>query len=163
MSQSIIYGQKVAFEHAYGLMLRFIEVCPDDIWGKKFGGWPVWQQVYHALGSCQMGLRDGEMPEQGLYPPEVGMLDSIPDKAPTKNYVLEYATRLKTRADAYLNTLKDADLPGINQRLTNRMKDKGMQHEFSHSQTLAMLSGHLLYHLGSCDTALREHGLKGVF
>jgi hypothetical protein len=163
MSQSIISGQRASFEHAFGLMIRFIEVCPEDIWAKTFGGWPVWQQVYHALGSCQMGLRDGETPEQGLYPPEVGMLDSTPDKPPIKNDVLEYAARLKARAGAYLTALQDVDLPGINQRLTDRMKAKGIQHEFSHSQTLVLLSGHLLYHLGACDAALRERGLKGVF
>jgi hypothetical protein len=91
------------------------------------------------------------------------MFQSIPNQAPAKQEVLKYAARMKTKADAYLNSLHDADLPDINQGLTGRMKAIGVHHEFSHSQTLAMLSGHLLYHLGSCDAALREHGLKGVF
>lgn len=163
MSRSIVDGQKAAFEHAYGLMARFIEVCPEDIWAKKFGGWPVWQHVYHALGSCQMGLRDGETPEPGLYPPEVNMLENSPDNAPMKTDMQEYATRLKAKADAYFDTLKDADLSGVNQKLTDRMKARGVTQEFSHTQTLAMISGHILYHLGSCDAALREGGLKGVF
>ena len=164
MSQSIIGGLKVAFEHSYGLMVQFIEVCPEDIWAKTFGGWPVWQQVYHALGACQsFTLQDGETPEQGLYPQEVNSFQSIPDAAPLKKNVLEYAVRMKAKADAYLNALQDADLPRLNQSLTDRMKAKGIQHECSHSQTLALLSGHLMYHLGSCDAALRERGLKGVF
>ena len=164
MSQAIIAGQKAAFEHAYGLVTQFIEVCPDDIWTKKFGGWPVWQQVYHALGTCQFfTLQDGETPEQALYPPEVGSLQSTPDVPPAKKDMLAYAARMKAKADAYIHALKDADLPGINQGLTARVKAFGMPREFSHSQTLVMLSGHALYHLGSCDAALREHGLKGVF
>ena len=164
MSQSIIGGLRFSFEHAYGLMTQFIEVCPEDIWTKKFGGWPVWQQVYHALGTLQFfTLQDGETPEQGLYPQEVNSLKSIPDTCPAKKGVLEYATRMKAKADVYINNLRDADLPSVNLGLTARMKAFGMSHEFSHSQTLALLSGHLLYHLGSCDAALRERGLKGVF
>ncbi|MCL1986300.1 MAG: DinB family protein [Betaproteobacteria bacterium] len=164
MSQSIIAGQRAAFEQAYGLLVQFIEVCPEDIWAKKFGGWPVWQHLYHALNSCQFwGLQDGETPEQGLYPHEVGRLQTTPDAAPSKKAVLEYAARMKAKADAYLDGLQDTDLPDINQGLTARMKALGIAREFSHSQTLVMLSGHILYHLGSCDAALREHGLKGVF
>jgi len=164
MSQAIMNGQRAAFEHAYGLVTQFIEVCPEDVWTKKFGGWPVWQQVYHALGTLQFfTLQDGEMPEQGLYPPEVNRFQSTPDVPPGKKDVLEYATRMKAKADAYINTLMDADLPSVNQGLTARMKAFGMPRELSHSQTLAMLSGHTLYHLGACDAALRERGLKGVF
>jgi len=164
MSQPIIDGLKASFEHAYGLMTQFIEVCPEDIWAKKFGGWPVWQQAYHALGSYQFfTLPDGETPEQGPYPPEVNKLQNTPDVPPTKKDVLEYAARMKAKADAYLNALRDADLPGINQGLTARAKALGMPREFSHSQTVAMLSGHTLYHLGACDAALRDRGLQGVF
>ena len=163
MSQSIIYGQRAAFEHAHGLVTQCIEVCPDDIWAKKFGGWPVWQQVYHALCYQFLTLQDGETPAPELYPPEVGGFQSTPDVAPAKKDVLEYAARMKAKADAYINALQDADLPGMNQGLTARVKAFGVQHAFSHSQTLAMLSGHTLYHLGACDAALRERGMKGVY
>jgi hypothetical protein len=164
MSQAIIAGPRASFEYAYSLAIQFIEVCPENIWAESFGGWPVWQQIYHALGSLQfVTLREGETPDPGLYPPEVNMFEKIPDKAPSKQDVLGYAARMKARADAYINALRDADLPGINQMLTTRMKAYGIDHEFSHSQTLTMLSGHIFYHLGACDAALRQHGLKGVF
>ena len=164
MSQPIINGQRAAFEHAYELVTQFIEVCPEAVWTKTFGGWPVWQQVYHALGTFQFfTLQDGETLEQGLYPPEVNSLKSTPDVPPAKKDVLAYAASMKAKADAYINALRDAELPDANQGLTARMKAFGIPREFSHSQTLAELSGHTLYHLGSCDAALREHGLKGVF
>jgi len=164
MSQSIIDGQRAAFERAHGLMAQFIEVCPDDVWAKKFGGWPVWQHVYHTLGCHQFfTLQEGEAPEQGLYPPEVHSFRSTPDAAPLKKDIQEYGARMKAKADAYLNALQDADLPAVNQGLTARMKALGVPREFSHSQTLATLSGHILYHLGTCDAVLRERGMKGVF
>ena len=163
MSQAIIGGQRAAFEQAYALVTQFIEVCPEEVWAKKFGGWPIWQQVYHALCYQFLTLQDGEALEQELYPPEVGSFQSTPDAAPLKKDMLAYAARMKAQVDAYLNALRDVDLPGINQGLTARVKAFGMPREFSHSQTLAMLSGHTLYHLGACDAALREHGLKGVF
>ena len=162
MSQVVIAGPRASFEHAYGLMIRFIEVCPEEIWAEKFGGWPVWQQIYHALGLQFSTLQEGETPEPGLYPPEVGSFEEIPDKAPAKKDVLAYAARMKAKADAYINALRDADLPAVNQGLTNRMQAYGGW-KFSHAQTLTMLSGHMLYHLGPCDAALRQHGLKGVF
>ena len=163
MSKSIIDGQRAAFKHAYGLLTQFIEACPEDIWTKKFGGWPIWQQVYHALCYQFLTLQDSDTPEQELYPREVGSFQVTPDAAPLKKDMLEYATRMKAKADAYIDSLREADLPDINQGLTARVKAFGMSHEFSHSQTLVMLSGHTMYHLGSCDAALREHGLKGVF
>ena len=164
MSQAIINCQRAAFEHAYGLLVKFIEVCPEEIWKKKFGGWPVWQQVYHELACYQFfTLQDGETPEQGLYPPEVTNLQSTPNATPLKKDMLKYASRMKAKADAYINALRDADLPSVNQGLTARMKSVGKPHEFSHAQTLTLLAGHTLYHLGSGDAALREHGLKGVF
>ena len=164
MSQAVIAGQRASFEQAYGLTAQLVEVCPEDLWAKKFGGWPVWQHVYHALGTCCLFvLRTGEAPEPGLYPPEVGMLQSTPDAAPPKKDLMEFAARTKAKVDAYLDALRDADLPDINQGLTARMKAFGVDREFSHSQTLAMLSGHIMYHLGACDAALRERGLKGVF
>ena len=164
MSQAIVAGQKVAFEHAYRLMIQFIEVCPEHIWVESFGGWPVWQQIYHALGSLQpMTMGEGDTPEPGLYPPAVGTFEVIPDHAPAKKDVLDYAARMKAKADAYISGLRDADLPAPNQGLSSRMKARNIDHVFSHAQTLSLLAGHLLYHLGSCDAALRQHGLKGVF
>ncbi|MDR0238707.1 MAG: DinB family protein [Deltaproteobacteria bacterium] len=162
MSQALIAGPRTAFEHAYGLMIQFIEVCPEDIWLESFGGWPIWQQVYHALGLQFLTLQEGETPEPDLCPPEVGSFKRTPDKAPAKKDVLDYAARMKAKADAYINALRGADLSGVNQGLTNRMKDYNGG-EFSHSLTLSMLSGHLLYHLGACDAALRQRGRKGVF
>ena len=164
MSQAIIAGPKASLEHAYSLMVQFIKVCPEDIWSENFGGWPVWQQAYHALGSLQfMTLQENGTPEAGLYPPEVNMFQSTPDKPPTQEDVLKYGARMKAKSDAYINALQDADLPDINRNLTTQMKAHGINHEFSHSQTLTMLSGHIFYHLGACDAALRERALKGVF
>ena len=34
---------------------------------------------------------------------------------------------------------------------------------WTHAAACAMLTGHVLYHLGTCDAALREEGLKGFF
>jgi len=164
MSQAVVRCQRAALEHAYSLIAQFIEVCPEPIWAQSFGGWPVWQQVYHALGGLQsMTLREGESPDPGLYPPEAGMFELIPDKVPTRKDMFAYAARMKAKADAYINALRDVDLPDPNVGLTARMKARGVERAFSHAQTLSMLAGHLLYHLGACDAALRQQGLKGVF
>ena len=39
----------------------------------------------------------------------------------------------------------------------------GMGAEATNAMAVSMLAGHIFYHLGSCDAALRDNGLEGVF
>lgn len=38
-----------------------------------------------------------------------------------------------------------------------------MDRETPHATVMILMTGHILYHPGSCDAALRENGMKGVF
>lgn len=162
MSRSIVVPLQGSFEHSFSLLLKFIEVCPEDVWQKKFGGWPVWQHVYHALATMDffvIGLEEEHI--KGLFAPEagnVGNFEHTPDKAPSKAAMQEFAALVKTKTDAYINGLLDTDLSGKNEGFSTRINM-----DMTHASTLSILSGHILYHLGSCDAALRERGLKGVF
>jgi uncharacterized damage-inducible protein DinB len=88
----------------------------------------------------------------------VGNLDEIPATAPEKEVVRRFGALMKERADAYLDRLSDNELGAANEGLSSRMRK-----EMTHASTAALLSGHILYHLGAADAALREQGLKGVF
>lgn len=162
MSRSIVTALQGSFARSFSLILQFIEVCPEDIWQQKFGGWPVWQQVYHTLASIDffvLGL--DEEHSKGLFAPEagnVGNFENTPEKGPSKAAMQEFAAVIKAKADAYIDGLLDADLSGKNRGFSARINM-----DMSHASTLSILSGHILYHLGSCDAALRERGLKGVF
>ena len=159
MSQNSVSGLKAAFDRSYGMLQQFIEVCPDDIWKKKFGGWPIWQQLYHGIGAVNFfilppGAAFPEMP----FPQNVGSLEVTPDTPADKAVLKACAVQLKTAADAYFASLTDEMLGEKNEGLSQRLNIP-----MTHATTAAMLTGHSLYHLGACDAALREQGLKGVF
>lgn len=159
MSRAIVANQRGSFDFAFSLMNQFIEVCPDEIWNKKFGGWPVWQQVYHALNAVDFFISEpGGEPVPALTDPEVGSLHAQGKKPITKDEMRHFAAQVKSAADGYMAALTDADMLRVAAGATERMG-----RETLHATVMALMIGHMLYHLGSCDAALREHGLKGVF
>ena len=159
MSRAIVENQRGSFDFAFSLLQQFMDVCPDDIWNKKFGGWPIWQQVYHALNAVDYFISaPGAEPVKGLVAPEVGSLKVQGENAVSRAEMKEFAMLVKAAADGYMNALTDADMVTIADGATKRMG-----RETKHATVVALMIGHILYHLGSCDAALRENGLKGVF
>ncbi len=159
MSRAIVDNQRGSFDFAFSLMMQFMDVCPDELWGKKFGGWPIWQQVYHALNAVAFFIAEpGAEPVHALAAPEVGSLNAQGDKPITKAAMKSFADQVKAAADGYMDALTDADMLTQAEGATLRMK-----RETLHATVMALMIGHMLYHLGSCDALLRENGLKGVF
>jgi hypothetical protein len=159
MSQAIVNNQRGSFDFAFSLMMQFIDVCPDAVWSKKFGGWPIWQQVYHALSAVDFFISaPGAEPVKGLVDPEIGGLKTVGEKPLDKGALKAFATQVKAAADAYMDALSDEDLTKKAEGASMRMR-----RETLHATVMVLMIGHILYHLGSCDAALREQGLKGVF
>lgn len=159
MSRAIVENQRGSFDFAFSLLQQFMEVCPDEIWNKKFGGWPIWQQVYHALSAVDFFISaPGAEPVKGLAPQDVGNLSVIGETPIAKDAMKTFANLVKSAADGYMNALTDADLTMVAEGATKRMG-----RETLHATIMALMVGHILYHLGSCDAALRENGMKGVF
>ena len=159
MSRETVKALQAPFETSHGLLRRFIEVCPAEIWEKKFGGWPVWQQVYHALGAIDFFTIGANLPETpGLAAPGVGHLSEQGSSPIPQAAMQEYAAKMEDKARAFFDKLSDADLPQVNRPIS-----EAMGREATYAGTLGLIAGHALYHLGSCDAALRESGLEGVF
>ncbi|MDR2076243.1 MAG: DinB family protein [Desulfovibrio sp.] len=161
MSTAAVESLKAAFLRSWGLTGTFITVCPDHLWTRKFGGWPVWQSVYHSLMSVHFFVRqEGAAAPEGLYSPQVTSLGEAyagPD-VPSRQDLQTLHASMETVVRAYLDGLTDADLAKPHEGLSARTKMA-----WTHASACAMLVGHGLYHLGTCDAALREEGLKGVF
>ena len=75
-----------------------------------------------------------------------------------KTALRDYAATVKARVDNWIAGLEDADLARTNVVLSAKLG-----RETSYAATLVMLASHTDYHIGSCDAALRNHGLPGVF
>jgi hypothetical protein len=80
--------------------------------------------------------------------------DATMDKSAMHAYVLT----MKAKADAYVSSLTDAALGEKNAGFTARKNEAR-----THALTLSVLAGHAYYHFGTLDTALREHGCKGIY
>lgn len=159
MSRAIVEIQQGSFGFSFGLIEQFIDVCPDEIWGEKFGGWPVWQQIYHALDAIHFFVAAPDAaPVTGPAPQAVGSLAEQGGAPLSKAEIKAFAQEAKAASDAYMNGLTDELLPQLAEGASKRMG-----RDTPHAVVMALMSSHLLYHLGSCDAALRQNGLQGVF
>ncbi len=159
MANTAVMSLKGPIDKTFALAAAYIDVCPENIWGKKFGGWPAWQQLYHGLAAIDFFLRGPDDAQaKALYDHAVGDLKETPAQAPDKAAFKSFLETAKARIDAYCAGLDDADLAKNNPGLSKRFGA-----DMTHAITLSLMAGHLFYHLGGCDAALRENGLKGVF
>ena len=159
MSNATVSAQKGNFDFTFSLAMQFIDVCPDAIWRVNFGGWPVWQQLYHGIAAINYFILDADVQGNAGPCPAGGTLSAVAAcAAPAKADMKTYANAIKASADAWIGKLNDAALPQKHEGASSRM-----QRDMSNAGIMVLLTGHLLYHLGSCDAALRQHGLKGVF
>ena len=159
MSDCLVKSLAGNVQFAFSLVDKFLQVCPDEIWAKKFGGWPVWQQLYHPFASVDFFLRPQEAPpEPSLFEEGVAELKKTPDKTPDKALLAELIAKAQARVSLYLATLNDETLTKLNEGPSARMG-----REMTHAAVIALIVGHTMYHLGACDAALRESGMPGVF
>ena len=160
MSKAAIDSLKGNFDYSWSLLQKFIEVCPEEVWAKKFGGWPIWQNVYHALVTVDFFVRqEGEKAVESMFSHEVGSLSEVATgPVPSREELRKLIPVMRDLAHKYFAKLSDADLGKKNEGLSSRMPMP-----WTHASTCAMLSAHTMYHLGICDAALREKGLQGVF
>lgn len=158
MSRIATLSAAAPFAHAWGLLEAYLDACPEEIWAEKNGGWPVWQQFLHAV----MVLDFFTCGEKTLLPApatqEELMLSAQGREPADKAAVRAYMAAVKLRVDDWLAALDDAGLPVKNERLST-----ALGFPVDAMWILVMLSAHTQYHLGSCDAALRDHGLPGVF
>jgi hypothetical protein len=142
------------FGHSIEMIALEIEACPEELWGRKAGGFPFWQQLLHALCGSLFWLRpsgDGfEEPYPGrrLFPE----LDGIPEGEVSKAEMRELAESVRSRAARFFAESDDLGLhqpcpayPGI-----------------SRLEAICGQLRHLMYHAGACDAALRERGFAAV-
>ena len=158
MSRDIVTAVQAPFLNAFALLERSIDVCPEEIWREKNGGWPVWQQIYHALTALDFFVGQVGTPSDWPFDQATGSLNVVSEQYLTKEAAKKLATEAKARVDIYLAGLSDADLAVREPRLSAVFGS-----DVPHGAIVGMLASHTLYHVGSCDAALRDHGLKGVF
>ena len=140
MSRDIVAALEEPYQRAWALLAQYMDTCPENIWAETNGGWPVWQQVAHAIAVLNFFILEKD--DEAFLPAPAGigvlMLKEQGKGVVSKEAMQAYGKSVKAAVDARLAALSNAAM-------------------------IAMLASHTTYHLGSCDAALRDHGLPGVF
>lgn len=158
MSKDILNGMTAIYDRANGLVEKFIEMCPEKIWAEPKGKFPVWQHVYHCYSAVAFFLaNEGDKTVDALFAPPVGSFDEIPATPADKSTVAKYGKEVDAFVRAYFAKLTDADLAKPNEGLSARIKTT-----MSHAATISLMTGHIFYHFGHCDAALRDNGMQGL-
>ena len=158
MSRTLTTAAAVPFAHAWSLLEAYMDACPEAVWEEKNGGWPVWQQMLHAVTVLDFFTCGDQPLLPAPAPQDVLMLTVQGTEKVDKAGLRAYMAAVRGRVDAWLAALDDAALSVKNERLS-----AALGFEVSAMWVLVMLASHTQYHLGSCDAALRDHGLPGVF
>lgn len=159
MSRETVQALRGPVETSFDLLEKFIADCPDELWAAKKGGWPLWQQIYHAVGAVDFFIgASGAGDRAPLAPPAVGSLEEVAVTVVSKADIKAALVEVRGKAGRFLDGLADADLSKRNEALFDNAKL-----EMSLAGTVSMLAAHNLYHLGGCDAALRDQGLPGIF
>ena len=160
MSRAIVAELENPYQRAWGLRCQLMDVCPDEIWAETNGGWPVWQQVAHTVAVLNFFILENDDDTIVPAPTEFGvlMLKEQGQQVVSKEAMKAYGATVKAAVDARVARLTDADLTRVQERVS-----KKIGRELTYGTVMVMLASHTTYHLGSCDAALRDHGLLGVF
>lgn len=162
MSQTNLNTFEACFDRIHGMLLDFVDRCPEDIWKSTFGGFPVWQQAYHTFACYDFFTRGKEADAKSFLFGDkelpVVFFKENPE-APSKDEVRKMAEDAKAMVDDFFAELKsDEKLTDQHEGISARVKA-----DMSNLAMITTMIGHGYYHLGGCDAALREAGLPGIF
>lgn len=157
-TNSAVCGLRTTCDLLFTPFQEFIEICPPDLWTKNFGGWPIWQHVYHTLAVVAIVATKSGQPAITLpLPMDVVDLLQTPSEPLSQMQTKAFAKEARGSLEALFDRLSDADLGLVNDDFS-----KYFGQEMSQCAALGMVSAHISYHLGICDSILREHGLQGL-
>ena len=158
--RDIVTASEAPFRYAWQLVNEYMKVCPDNVWAAKNGGYPVWQQMLHAIWVVDALFVCDKFPTALPVPADMDTLlfKKVGEGVVSKAAVQEYAGKVIERVDSWLAALTDADLPKKNEALSAKLGK-----DFTMAGTLIAMAAHTQYHIGSCDSALRDNGLQGVY
>ncbi len=159
MPNPIIETCRAEFEIMFARVKKLIETCPDDLWTAKAGGFYFWQQVCHTLAHFEFfSRREGDTPRRQPWPMDVIMFARENVPAPSKARMLAFADEMAALARAYMDNLSPYEIT-----TPNKVFSAIVERPVNHLVGLMKFTAHTAYHLGCCDTLLRQRGLPGVY
>lgn len=156
MSANFVAQYQNGIDFALMHCKKFLAICNDEVWKEKNGGWPVGLQYYHALGATGMLLGSITNKKIENPVPEGGNLAGGDQVIASKEQAAQFLANIQAAVDNLSTSLTDAELLE-----KNEMVSKVLGRDATNAAVLELIAIHMVYHLGSCDAALRNHGLEG--
>ena len=152
MSLKIILKNQLSI--SFKMVKNLIDMTPDDVWNQKKGGYVYWQQIVHAITGSLYWLRtkNSEFSEPyselNIYPE----LEKDPENNLTKTQVQELNQQAIDLADEFFTNISENDL----------LEKSVIYDKTTNIDVVLGQVRHLHYHIGHCDSILREMGIKEI-
>ena len=154
MNPSITDVCKKQFFMSFEMLAKLPEYCPDELWYKKKSGVAFWYILYHVLSGVRywMRLKPGELrnpfPGKNLYPD----FEKEPEQTLSKEEINQYIESVKIACEDFFNIMTNTQL-----------QDKSfLTDSFTNLDIILLLMRHIQYHVGQCNTILKENNQKTV-
>lgn len=153
-SNNVLKTTKTHFDLSFSMLEEMIEKCPDDLWNAKKGGFVFWQQLLHAFTGINFWLRMNNdefiepFADKKVYPE----LDQDPENQLTKEDLTEYKNAVKEISKVFFAD-KDDEWLEDNSIIYDKIKNLDV---------ILMQIRHLQYHVGHCNSILRENNREAV-
>jgi hypothetical protein len=157
--KELVKGLKQNCERGFGFLFRQIDEASDDVWKTRGGKYLYWQHIYHTFVCVDFfAPPPGGAMDPGPGTVDTAMFKTFPEEPLSKDAVREYGRKKEAQAYAWIDGLEDSDLTKRNDSNSERRKM-----DVSNGMVISGLAGHIMYHVGCCDTTLRENGHGGVY
>ncbi|MGI6578321.1 MAG: DinB family protein [Eubacteriales bacterium] len=150
----ILTKMKNHFFMSFSMLEKMIDHCPDDLWNVKAGGFVFWQQIIHALTGSKFWMRkpgsafEEPFAERNVYPE----LEQDPEGLVSKDEMREYMDHVKLLCIEFFDGKDDEWL----------LSPAGIYDKITNLDIVLMQIRHLQYHVGHCNSILRDRNLEAV-
>ena len=156
-NSSLIPILRDQFFSCYQMLETLVEVCPDEVWNRRYNDIPFWYQVYHTayfvdywFRMDSVGAGFPSIPLDSCIPPEFE--HAIPESVSvSRDSMRVYLRLIREKLTCLFASIKESDLtlPAFEQEPEVTLLDAVF------SQTR-----HVMYNLGYCNGILRKQNLE---
>ncbi|HOV25825.1 MAG TPA: DinB family protein [Pseudobacteroides sp.] len=142
------------FDPSFEMLEKMIQQCPDELWTQVNGGFPFWQQIFHTYESIDYWMRKtDENYEEPIYDKDVTFdLNKTCSDYLSKDELMTYSKKIRKKVERFFNELESQDF----------LKLSNGNDIFTYSDKVLVQIRHIQYHIGHCNSILRNHKYDAV-
>jgi len=138
----------------FGALENLIDKTPNNIWNQKKGGYVFWQQILHAMNGPLYWLRTEKndfiepFSDLNVYPE----LEKDPENILSKDQIKDLHKQVIELANSFFDKIDSKNL----------LEASVLYDKISNLDIVFDQIRHLQYHIGHCESILREAGITDL-